>query len=158
MLNGKERKEAGMELVATSGDEELKAEKEAYRAAAYAWVVKITGPVVFNVEDLRRDLGDPPGDPNNMGSLTGHLKRKKLIKSVGRKHAERKQSNDCWIDLYVRTEFYDDYLTGQLDEAAAARLVLEEHNVSLLDAAKLAADILSLPLSTRQKIATFFSK
>lgn len=153
-MNGKERKEAGMELVATSGDEELAAEKEAYRAAARAWVERITGPVIITCEDIRKDLGAPPGDCNNMGSTTGHLSRKNLITSVGRKHAGRDSSNDRWIELWVKTEFYDAYLTQQLDEVEAARLVLEVHEVTLLEAARLVADIFAAPPSVRDQIVS----
>ena len=157
-MNGRERKEAGMDLVATSGDEELKEEKAAYRAAARAWVARITGPGIITCEDLRRDLGDPPGDPNNMGSIVNHLGRKKLIKSVGQKHAERASRNDGKIDLYVKTEFYNDYLVAQLGEVEAARKILEEYNVSLLEAAQFVADVCSMPRPARQKVAEFIEK
>jgi hypothetical protein len=156
--NGRARKEAGMDLVAKSGDEELKAEKEAYRAAARAWLEKITGPRIITCEDLRRDLGDPPGVANNMGSIVNHLARKSLIKSVGRKHAERATRNDGRIDLYVKTEFYADFLFAQLGEVEAARKILEEYDVSLFEAAELAAAVCSLPFSTRRKIVEFIEK
>jgi hypothetical protein len=157
-MNGKERKEAGMELVATSGDEELVAQKEAYWAAEVAWVERINSPVIFTVEDIRKDLGDPPGNYRVMGSNTGQLVKKKLIKSVGRKHADREKSNDCWIELYVKTEFYDAYLAQQLNEVEAARKLLEKHEVTLLEAAQLVADIFSMPKSVRQKIAALLER
>jgi hypothetical protein len=151
--NGKERKEAGMELVAASGDEELAAAKEAYRAAAIAWVGRITEPIVFTCEDLRRDLGDPPGHDNNMGSVVGScLVKGGFIKSVGSKHADRNVRNAGKIDLYVKSEFYADYLVQQFGEVEAARKILEAHEVSLLDAAKFVADVCLLPPSVQRKI------
>lgn len=72
-----------------------------YRERAKAWLRdRAEKPGAFNMDDMRAEIGDPPGHPNSIGALALWAVREGLIEHCGERARQAASAHAQRIRLY----------------------------------------------------------